>query len=276
MTGLAAQIQLDESDFAFNSSGSIEVSGMLVSSRMTIDFLASKESPSEHIGFTMHPSLQEFYDFDAMGRSSESANIGYLRAVSKNIEIATKEEEKKQDNIQNLAEEVIRDRHEERMQDMRKWGDLQYTDEDLETALSNILKDREGVQARNGLTDEETDNVMDHVAYLLALSPEERAKQIEEINDPDTATIIKQELEQVVGERKSEVDLTVTSNERNELDDFFDMPEDDSLFSSAPPISDNFANEVAGIGPNAQSFAPKDSPDIGIQENGPSPLQLTA
>ena len=146
MTGLAAQIQLDESDFAFNSSGNIDVSGMLVSSRMIIDFLASKASPSEYIGFTMHPSLQEFYDFDAMGRSSESANIGYLKAVSKNSQIAQDEKEQESENIQDAYQDTldqIEERREEMNEKMRLGNSFDLTREELVSSTKTLKKEYE-------------------------------------------------------------------------------------------------------------------------------------
>ncbi len=269
MTGLAAHIQADNVDFS-----SINLSNLIPVSGMSLGFLVNADTLNIPIN-----KMELSVDMDFFSRIHD---VAFGEKGNKDMEfdnrtesiLAQKEKEEDQDNIQNAVEEVLEGIQEKRMQDMREWGDLQYTDEDLQIALNNILNDREGVQARNGLTDEETDNVMDHVAYLLTLSPEKRAQEIKQLTG-DTATVIKQELEQVVGERENEIEVEFTTAQEQAHDDFLDLPEDDSLFSSASPISENFTGEVAGIGPNAQSFAPKDPSDMGIRENAPSSLQLT-
>lgn len=279
MTGLAAQIQLDESDFAFNSSGNIDVSGMLVSSRMIIDFLASKANPSEYIGFTMHPSLQEFYDFDAMGRSSESANIGYLKAVSKNSQIEEKKEEKKQDNIQNAIEEVFEDIQEKRIEQMQSKYGYDFDEQDFKKALRENLENWD--EFSKGMEPDEADEL--HSLTILALTAEgdelKRIKERMDVLSSDRMEQTERRASEIRIERGQSLELSESSANAQSVDRVIDLEtkiRDRLLEKPASQISSIFSSEVDGNGMNAQSFVLDDESKIAFAEKAPDAFVLDA
>ena len=85
-------------------------------------YIATKENPSEFLTAVVHPTTQAFWDFDAMGLTVESANIGRAKFVKEQIEFETKEKQKDKDTQQDVID-IIEDQREARQRSQQELYD---------------------------------------------------------------------------------------------------------------------------------------------------------
>ena len=274
--------------------------------------MATKVDSGEMLGAALHPTTQAFWDFDAMGLSVESANIGRRWQEEQQIRVATKEEETSNDTSDYLRKDALSDMAEERqekMAEMREINGYQFTDADFNETLQDIIDDKEAFQAKHGLTNEEADRAEFHALAMIGMSPEEQEAYRQNLlkTEPNVANAMFEDAdENNVGGRDHSRDPTLTASENQSLrhneimaqlktdnPEVFDAAIKDAaenyqanrqttlsktVTTGEFPLDQSnveiFTAEVAGTGANAQSFILDEAAPVETIKKAPEPFVL--
>ena len=236
----------------------------------------------------VHPSLQAFFDFTAVGVSLESQNIQDVLESAKEAKISEAEQKKKDDvadAVREGGQETMNDNRERRLSEMQRqqqFGSFDFTHGDFEDALDEIIDNNKAWAQKNGYTEEEADEIMKEAMLLKTMTPEEREERQEWLqkHKPDVAEAIENQSEEVNSNRELKNDVSISEASHSVNEEFAQMKaahrvnESEVLSKKPSVITNNFSEEVAGIGANAQSFVLDEKPDTTPMIKEPEPFIL--
>lgn len=231
----------------------------------------------------VHPSLQAFFDFTALGVSLESQNIQAVMEDAKEVKIE-KAEQKKKDRVTEAyrddAREGLRESREQlltEMQSQQQFGNFDFTHGDLEEALDEVIDNNKTWAKERGFTEAEADRALEMAILMKDMTPEEREQFLQEQmkTDPKIAKQFIDDAKVINEHHGNKIEVTSqTVKQANRAQEI--LSQGDITAKPRSQITSNFTDEVAGVGANAQSFILDDTPEIAPIAKEPEPFVLDA
>ena len=266
---LAEHIELSADKFDIDLSGDIDISSLMQVSKLNLSFLATSDNLNDYIGDKVHPTTQEFNDFDVLGKSVESANISNARDVREEVFTAEQEKEKElkeqQDNFVAVLA-IIQENLRPEDVEFQTWNvggqDWQVSNAGIQATIARIEHDLDGMAEEYGLDEQQKQDLVDLKDELKGKSAEEQQAILDRVakENPALAKAFMNDAENQSAELKSEFmhktqakvanDVTVTAS------DSFDD------FSSAPILSANFNPNAIGEVPVVDGQIAKVEPSV--------------
>lgn len=261
MTGLAGHIQLVEEQFEDFSQ-----SDLITASNMALEFVSNFFDPNQYLSSKPHPSVEAFSDFDALGRSNESANIGLVKENQKIAVIEAEKQEKKKDQQQDTIIDFIAVLKEQQLERLKiePWrvGDKDWdvSDAGIDATIERIHNDLDGMAEEYGLSDEQK-QVLETLGEELegkSKSEQEAILNRYDTEHPDVVDVFmdntekqsrslapKAEHTQKAEVQTEEKTVQNTNVEASSFDDLFD-----DSFSAPSEISASFNSPAQGETPS--------------------------
>ena len=214
-----------------------------------------------------------------------------IELKNQKISIA-KEEQDKQDNIQNSADaanDTLNEVREKNMQKIFSMHGYEFSAEAMQEAAGDALSDFERLAREKGWDAEQSETI--HDALLVLNDPnstrEEQMQALKDINkaDPDYGREFAKGAKKItINSNENEIDphqtATVAETERQaEIVSQIENRNDEGAFDrlKETPVSGTtkiFTDEVNNVGANAQSFALDDTPQVAVTDTAPDPFIL--
>lgn len=267
---LAGHIELSADKFDIDLSGDIDISSLMQVSKLNLSFLATSDNLNDYLGDKVHPTTQEFNDFDVLGKSVESANISNARDVREEVFTAEQEKEKEleeqQDNFVAVLA-IIQENLRPEDVEFQTWNvggqDWQVSNAGIQATIARIEHDLDGMAEEYGLDEQQKQDLVDLKDELKGKSAEEQQAILDRVakENPAVAKAFMNDAENQSAELKSVYDHNVQAEVANDVivtaSDSFDD------FSSAPVLSANFNPNAIGEVPVVDGQIAKVEPSVG-------------
>ncbi len=216
-------------------------------------YIATKENPSEFLTAVVHPTTQAFWDFDAMGLTVESANIGRAKFVKEQIEIEADEKEQEKNQQQDAFAEFIAimqgvlNPEDYELHDWNINGQqYQVSKAGIEATLDRIRNDLDGMAEEYGLSDDQKQKLDDLEKEMRGKTPEEQQAILDRFakDNPEVVEAFMKEQEKQATGLKRELDSKLA------LDNEVENQNEQQLSMSGPQETyseDSFFDDLGGM-----------------------------